>query len=171
MDHKRALDGDKGPNTGGMGVYSPVPIVTDEELERPLAGIVSSYNEVVPGHMNIDKIADAVKAGVSSFVYFYDIASKKSVIITLEGETKEYTAAPRILESKGPVPQEFENGYVAFEDLPDSQRHLPGQKPDWLGELGSSSAGSDAEDEDEDDEDDDDEDGKEVFDGTEDLDF
>ena len=31
MDHKRALDGDKGPNTGGMGVYSPVPIVTDEE--------------------------------------------------------------------------------------------------------------------------------------------
>ena len=31
QDHKRALEGDKGPNTGGMGVYSPVPIVTDEE--------------------------------------------------------------------------------------------------------------------------------------------
>lgn len=37
---------------------------TDEELERPLIGVVSSFNEIVPGHMNIDKIASAVKKGV-----------------------------------------------------------------------------------------------------------
>ena len=39
--------------------------ITEEELERPLVGIVSSYNEIVPGHMNIDKIVEAVKTGVA----------------------------------------------------------------------------------------------------------
>ncbi len=39
--------------------------LTEEELERPLVGIVSSYNEIVPGHMNIDKIVEAVKTGVA----------------------------------------------------------------------------------------------------------
>ncbi len=39
--------------------------MTEEELNRPLVGIVSSYNEIVPGHMNIDKIVNAVKTGVS----------------------------------------------------------------------------------------------------------
>ena len=38
---------------------------TKEEMERPLVGIVSSYNEIVPGHMNLDKIVNAVKMGVS----------------------------------------------------------------------------------------------------------
>ena len=37
---------------------------TDEELSRPLIGVVSSYNEIVPGHMGLDKIAEAVKAGI-----------------------------------------------------------------------------------------------------------
>ena len=39
--------------------------LTKEEMNRPLVGIVSSYNEIVPGHMNIDKIAEAVKLGVA----------------------------------------------------------------------------------------------------------
>lgn len=38
---------------------------TKEEMDRPLVGIVSSYNEIVPGHMNIDKIVNAVKLGVA----------------------------------------------------------------------------------------------------------
>ena len=37
---------------------------TPEELERPLIGVVSAYSEIVPGHMNLDKLADAVKAGI-----------------------------------------------------------------------------------------------------------
>lgn len=39
--------------------------MTEEEMERPLVGIVSSYNEIVPGHMNLDKIVQAVKMGVA----------------------------------------------------------------------------------------------------------
>lgn len=39
--------------------------MTHEEMKRPLVGIVSSYNEIVPGHMNIDKIVEAVKLGVA----------------------------------------------------------------------------------------------------------
>lgn len=38
--------------------------MTEEELERPLIGVVCSYNEIVPGHMNLDKISEAVKKGV-----------------------------------------------------------------------------------------------------------
>ena len=38
--------------------------MTEEELSRPLIGVVNSYNEIVPGHMNLDKIADAVKKGI-----------------------------------------------------------------------------------------------------------
>ena len=45
QDHKRAYEGDTGPNTGGMGVYSPVPIVTDDEHER----MVDIMNRAVAG--------------------------------------------------------------------------------------------------------------------------
>lgn len=40
QDHKRAYEGDKGPNTGGMGAYSPVPIITDEDIEYSLEHIM-----------------------------------------------------------------------------------------------------------------------------------
>lgn len=38
---------------------------TKEEMDKPMIGIVSSYNEIVPGHMNLDKIVEAVKLGVA----------------------------------------------------------------------------------------------------------
>ena len=46
QDHKRALEGDRGPNTGGMGVYSPVPIVTDEELAVMKKVMVDTVDEL-----------------------------------------------------------------------------------------------------------------------------
>ena len=38
---------------------------TQEEMRKPLVGVVSSYNEIVPGHMNLDKIVEAVKLGIA----------------------------------------------------------------------------------------------------------
>ncbi len=147
-------------------------------------GVVARYGLFDLGSGTVDNItvAQTVKAGVASFQYFYDVPNRKSVMVTFEGTEDKPGCTPRIVESKGPNPIEFENGYVAFEDLPDSQRHLPGQKPDWGpdddddGEGGPSplpdeDADDDDEEEDDDDEDDDDEDGKIVFDGTEDLDI
>ena len=110
------------------------------------------------GAVDAVTVEATVKAGVRSFVYFYDIASKKNVIITLEEETKEEVGGPRLLESKGPVPLEFENGYVAFEDLPNDRRRIPGT-PSFSGE--------EDDEEDEDDEDDDKEEEEILYDENE----
>ncbi len=51
---------DRAPNRSLLAALG----LTDEEMNRPIVGVVSSYNEIVPGHMNLDKISEAVKAGV-----------------------------------------------------------------------------------------------------------
>jgi hypothetical protein len=122
------------------------------------------------GTVDAVTVAKSVKTGIASFLYFYDVPNRKSVIITFEGTEDRPGGGPVLVDTKGPVPAEFENGYVAFEDLPDSQRHLPGQKPDWgSDEDDEDPRDKDAADENDDDEDSDDDDGKQVFDGTEDL--
>ncbi len=126
--------------------------------------VVARYalQDLGSGSVDMVSIADTVAAGVVKFVYFYDVAARKSVNITLEAEEAGSVEGPEIIDTKGPIPLEFENGYVAFEDLPQQHRKLPG-----LGLLG----GDDEDDEDEDDEDDVPDDDKEeeeiIYDGEE----
>lgn len=129
--------------------------------------VAARYALIDLGSGSVDKvtIGDTVKAGIDRFIYFYDTAARKSVTVTLEGEytgkvfTVAGTVLPFIIDTKGPLPIDFENGYVAFEDLPQEQRHLPGERKQVSG---------DEDDEDLDDqEDDDDEDGEEEDDGEE----
>lgn len=117
-------------------------------------------------------IGQTVKAGISSFVYYYDVTNRKSVIITLEGESTEEVRVPTLVESKGPDPSAFENGYVAFEDLPDDKRRLPGEDKGILGIDPDDIDEDDEDDDDEEDEDDkdgDDKDGEEIYDESEDI--
>ena len=105
-----------------------------------------------------------VKAGATDFVYFYDVTNRKSVNIAVEGEVEGSRVSPDfpyLAEVKGPNPIEFENGYVAFEDLPDKQRRLPGEDDD-----DDDDDDLDLEDLD-DEEEEEDEDGKEIFDESE----
>ena len=107
-------------------------------------GVLARYALQDLGFGTVDAISveKTVKDGVVRFVYFYDIAARKSVTITLEGEEAGSISVPTLTDSKGPVPLEFENGYVAFEDLPQQHRKIPGL-----------SLGDDEDDDDEDDED------------------
>ena len=132
----------------------------------PDGHVLGRYGLFDLGSGTVDQVSleKAVAAGTASFVYFYDVTNRKSVTISIEGEEPGLRISPDsplLAESKGPNPIEFENGYVAFEDLPDRQRILPGEEQE------------DLEDEDFDDEDldeeeeEDDEDGKEIYDESE----
>lgn len=94
--------------------------------------VVARYALIDLGQGTVDNvtIAKTVAAGITRFVYFYDIQSKKYVILTLDGESCEETVVPVVIESKGPLPIDFERGYVAFEDLPVEKRKLPGEEGD-----------------------------------------
>ena len=67
------------------------------------------------------------KRGEDKFIYFYDTTNVKSVIVTFDGvgEERRNVLYPLLVETKGPNPIDFENGYVAFEDLPDEKKKDP----------------------------------------------
>ena len=111
------------------------------------------------GTVDAVSIAQTVANGIVKFAYFYDIAARKSVTITLEGEERGNVSAPTIVDTKGPVPLEFENGYVAFEDLPQQQRKIPG--------LGLVDGDDDDDEDDEDPEDEDKEEEEIIYDEKE----
>jgi len=142
--------------------FAPDQLILFKALDA-YGGVVARYGlfDLGAGAVDEIRISDTVKNGVESFVYFYDVENRKSVIVTLEGEDGSNVLHPVLVESKGPDPVEFENGYVAFEDLPDSKRHLPGEEDRKSGSLaGLLGIDPDDLDEDDDDEDDDnDEDG------------
>ena len=125
--------------------------------------VVGRYGLFDLGWGTVDQtsLEKAAKAGATDFVYFYDVTNRKSMNIALEGELEGIQVSPDspvLSETKGPNPIEFENGYVAFEDLPDKQRHLPGEEDDE----------EDFGDEDlEEEEEDGDEDGEEIYDESE----
>lgn len=140
------------------------------------------------GTVDETTIAQTLAEGITSFTYFYDVTNKKSVEITFLGEVtdlKEPVTSPTLAESKGPNPVEFENGYIAFEDLPDEQRHLPSDSDkkkepasglesllNALDDDKEDSAAEELPEEDVDEEEEevsDDEDGMEIFDGSEEL--
>ena len=128
----------------------------------PSGEVLGRYGLFDLGCGTVDGITlrQTVENGVQSFVYFYDVTNRKSVIVTLvdEVEGRVPSAFPRLEEVKGPNPSEFENGYVAFEDLPDEKRVLPGERAD----------GEDPDDEDLDEDfDDEEEEGKEIYDENE----
>ena len=81
------------------------------------------------GFGTIDSVTEEQchQRGEDRVIYFYDTTNVKSVIITFEGEADERRNViyPLLVETKGPNPIEFENGYVAFEDLPDDKKKDP----------------------------------------------
>ena len=81
------------------------------------------------GFGTIDNVTagECHKRGEDKFIYFYDTTNVKSVIVTFEGEgeLRSNVLYPLLVEQKGPNPIEFENGYVAFEDLPDDKKKDP----------------------------------------------
>ena len=133
--------------------------------------LVGKYALIDLGYGTVDTISmeQTRKLGIVKFVYFYDVSSRKSVNITFEGEVPGSVGSPTIMETKGPLPIEFENGYVAFEDLPDDRRHIPGESSGLAGFLQDLDEDDldDEEDDDEGDEDEDDEEEEIIYDASE----
>lgn len=101
---------------------------TKEELNKPLIGIVSSYNEIVPGHMNLDKIVDAVKLGVAMAggmpVVFPAIAVCDGIAMGHPG--MKYSLVTRDLIADSTEAMAMAHQFDALVMVPNCDKNVPG---------------------------------------------
>jgi dihydroxy-acid dehydratase len=102
--------------------------MTEEEMERPLVGIVCSYNEIVPGHMNLDKIAQAVKLGVAEAggtpVMFPAIAVCDGIAMGHVG--MKYSLVTRDLIADSTECMAIAHQFDALVMIPNCDKNVPG---------------------------------------------
>ncbi|MBQ9079712.1 MAG: dihydroxy-acid dehydratase [Clostridia bacterium] len=102
--------------------------LTEEEQSRPLIGIVSSYNEIVPGHMNIDKIVDAVKLGVAMAggtpIVFPAIAVCDGIAMGHTG--MKYSLVTRDLIADSTEAMALAHGFDGLVMVPNCDKNVPG---------------------------------------------
>ena len=101
---------------------------TEEERRRPMIGIVSSYNEIVPGHMNLDKIVDAVKMGVAMAggmpVVFPAIAVCDGIAMGHTG--MKYSLVTRDLIADSTECMTMAHGFDGLVCVPNCDKNVPG---------------------------------------------
>ena len=102
--------------------------LTREELDRPLIGIVSSYNEIVPGHMNLDKITQAVKLGVAMAggtpIMFPAIAVCDGIAMGHVG--MKYSLVTRDLIADSTEAMVMAHGFDGLVMIPNCDKNVPG---------------------------------------------
>lgn len=102
--------------------------LTEEEIQRPLIGIVSSYNEIVPGHMNLDKIVEAVKLGVAMAggtpIVFPAIAVCDGIAMGHIG--MKYSLVTRDLIADSTEAMAMAHGFDGLVMVPNCDKNVPG---------------------------------------------
>lgn len=102
--------------------------LTNEEIEKPLVGIVSSYNEIVPGHMNLDKITEAVKMGVAmgggTPIVFPAIAVCDGIAMGHAG--MRYSLVTRDLIADSTEAMALAHAFDALVMIPNCDKNVPG---------------------------------------------
>ncbi len=102
--------------------------LTEEEISRPIVGIVSSYNEIVPGHMNLDKITEAVKTGVAMAggtpIVFPAIAVCDGIAMGHNG--MRYSLVTRDLIADSTESMALAHAFDALVMIPNCDKNVPG---------------------------------------------